>query len=70
MNAENQSINTTPHLTRSKVKQTALEMVKQLRPFWKCEHVRMSFLERIEAATRAAIRSEVYKHPTKGKSLL
>jgi len=64
------TINPTPHLNRLKVKQTALEMAHELRPFWPAERVGMSFLERIESATRAAIVQEVKRHPTKGKTLL
>jgi hypothetical protein len=64
------SINPTPHLNRARVKQTALEIVQQVRPFWKAERVGLSFLERIEAATRQAIRREVAQHPSRGKTLL
>ena len=62
--------NTTPHLNRSKVKQTALEMATQLRPANKFSRVGMSFIERIEAATRAAIVGEIKRHPSKGHTLL
>jgi hypothetical protein len=68
--SEFQIPNPTAHLNRAKVKQTALEVVKQLRPFWNVENIGMSFLLRIEGATRAAIVSEVKRHPTKGKTLL
>jgi len=64
------SINPTPHLNRAKVKQTALELVQQIRPFWKAERVGLSFLQRIEFATTQAIRREVSQHPTRGKTLL
>ena len=64
------SINTTPHLCRSKVKQTALEIASALRPANKFSRVGMSFVERIEAKVRAAIREEVRIHPSKGKTLL
>ena len=62
-------MNTTPHLNRSKVKQTALEIAHQLRaqPFTR---VGTTFLERIENATRAAIVREVKQHPSIGKTLL
>lgn len=63
-------INTTPHLCRSKVKQTALEMAAAIRPANKFTRVGMSFIERIEAKVRAAIREEVRIHPSKGKTLL
>ena len=64
------SINTTPHLCRSKVKQTALEIAAAIRPANKFRRVGMSFVERIEAKVRAAIREEVRIHPSKGKTLL
>jgi hypothetical protein len=63
-------IHTTPHLCRSKVKQTALEMAAAIRPANKFARVGMSFIERIEAKVRAAIREEVRIHPSKGKTLL
>ena len=63
-------INPTPHLCRSKVKQTALEMAAAIRPANKFNSVGMSFVERIEAKVRAAIREEVRIHPSKGKTLL
>jgi hypothetical protein len=64
------SINTTPHLCRSKVKQTTLEIASVIRPANKFSRVGMSFIERIEAKVRAAIREEVRIHPSKGKTLL
>ena len=64
------SLNTTPHLCRSKVKQTALELAAAIRPANKFQRVGMSFVERIEAKVRAAIREEVRIHPSKGKTLL
>lgn len=64
------SINATPHLCRSKVKQTALEIAAAIRPANKFSRVGMSFLERIEAKVRIAIREEVRIHPSKGKTLL
>jgi hypothetical protein len=69
MSEELKSINRTPHLNRAKVKQTALEVAKQERPFWKAERVGMSFLERVEANTHAFIVSQVKAHPTKGKTI-
>ena len=63
-------INTTPHLNRSKVKQTALEIAAAIRPANHFGRVGMSFIERIEAKVRAAIREEVRIHPSKGKTLL
>src|ERR1022692_1055373 len=63
------SINTTPHLCRSKVKQTALEIAAAIRPANKFSRVGMSFVERIEAKVRVAIREEVRIHPSKGKTL-
>ena len=64
------NINTTPHLCRSKVKQTALEIAAAIRPANKFSRVGMSFIERIEAKVRAALREEVRIHPSKGKTLL
>lgn len=64
------SINTTPHLCRSKVKRTALEIASAIRPVNRFSRVGMSFIERIEAKVRAAIREEVRIHPSKGKTLL
>jgi hypothetical protein len=64
------SINTTPHLCRSKVKQTALEIASAIRPANKFSRVGMSFVQRIEAKVRVAIREEVRIHPSKGKTLL
>ena len=52
------SVNTTPHLCRSKVKQTALELAATIRPANKFKRVGMSFVERIEAKVRAAIRED------------
>jgi hypothetical protein len=63
-------LNTTPHLCRSKVKRTALEMATAIRPSNRFTRVGMSFIERIEAKVRAAIREEVRVHPSKGKTLL
>ena len=64
------NINTTPHLNRSKVKRTALEIAATIRPANQFTRVGMSFIERIEAKVRAAIREEVRIHPSKGKTLL
>jgi hypothetical protein len=63
-------LNSTPHLNRSKVKRTALELAAMLRPFNHFSRVGQSFVERIEFKTRAAIREEVRCHPSKGKTLL
>jgi len=68
--SESTSINPTPHLNRAKVKQTALEVAHQVRPFWKVERVGMSFLQRIEDAVRREIVHQVKIHPTRGKTLL
>jgi len=54
---------------RAKVRRTALEIAKQNRAH-KFDRVGKSFLDRIEAATRAAIHHEVMHHPSKGKTLL
>jgi hypothetical protein len=63
-------MSTTPHLNRSRVKQTALEIAAAIRPANKFARVGMSFIERIEAKVRASIREEVRQHPSKGKTLL
>ena len=63
-------LNTTPHLCRSKVKRTALEIAAIIRPSNRFTRVGMSFIERIEAKVRAAIREEVRIHPSKGRTLL
>ena len=63
-------LNTTPHLCRSKVRRTALEIAAAIRPANKFTRVGMSFIERIEMKVRAAIREEVRIHPSKGKTLL
>jgi hypothetical protein len=60
---------TTPHLNATRVRQTALEVAKQERPFWKCRRVSAVFLQRVEAHTRAFIVAEVKRHPSKGKTL-
>jgi hypothetical protein len=52
------------------VKQTALEIAAVIRPANKFRRVGMSFVQRIEAKVRAAIREEVRIHPSKGKTLL
>ena len=62
--------NPTAHLNRAKVKQTALEVSARIRPANKFSRVGMSFIERIEAKTRAAIAEEVRIHPSKGKTIL
>jgi hypothetical protein len=66
---ERTTVNTTAHLNRSKVKQTALEIASQIRPANKFARVGKSFLERIECKVRAAIREEVRLHPSKGVTL-
>lgn len=64
------TINPTPHLNRERVRQTALDLAKTLRPANKFNRVGLSFLQRIEAQTRAAIASEIKRHPSKGHTLL
>lgn len=64
------TVNTTAHLNRARVKRSALEIAAQIRPANKFTRVGMSFIERIEAKVRAAIREEVRIHPSKGKTLL
>lgn len=62
-------MNLTPHLNRSRVKRTALEIAGTTRAK-KFTRVGASFLLRIEAKCRAAIAEEVRLHPSKGKTLL
>ncbi|NOS72567.1 MAG: hypothetical protein HOP33_21930 [Verrucomicrobia bacterium] len=62
-------LNTTPHLCRSKVKQTALEIASAIRPANKFSRVGMSLVERSKAKIRLAIREEVRIHPSKAKTL-
>jgi len=62
-------MNLTPHLNRARVKRTALELAAATRG-QKFSRVGASFLQRIEARTRAAIAEEVRLHPSKGKTLL
>lgn len=59
----------TPHLNRARVKRTALELAAATRAH-KFSRVGTTFLERIEARTRAAIVEEIKRHPSKGKTLL
>ena len=73
MSAESEHINTTPHLNRAKVKQTALEIARYRVDGYgepRFKHISMAFLERIEAKTRAAIAEQIRIHPSKGKTLL
>lgn len=65
----NEKLNPTPHLNRSRVKKTALEIAGMTRGH-KFTRVGLPFLQRIEAATQAAIRHEVHIHPSVGKTLL
>jgi hypothetical protein len=69
MSAESEHINTTPLLNRAAVKKLALEVAGQSRAQG-FTRVGMSFLERIQAKTAAAVREEVRLHPSKGKTLL
>jgi hypothetical protein len=63
--------NPTPHINRSRVRRTALELVLSERHgFWKPTRVGIKFFRRIEYATREAIRINVHNHPSKGKTLL
>ncbi len=57
-------------LNRTRVHQLALELASQIRPANHFSRVGRSFLDRIEAKTRAAIASEVRAHPSTGKTLL
>jgi hypothetical protein len=66
-------MNTTPHLCKSKVKATALEIAAGHRKMYdgspRFTRVSAQFLEKIEAACRRAITSEVHSHPGVGKTL-
>jgi hypothetical protein len=66
-------LNPTPHLNRSRVKRTALELAAANRHTYdgkpRFTRVSATFLERIEARVREAIRSEVHSHPSVGKTL-
>lgn len=66
-------MNTTPHICRSKVKETALEVAAGHRKMSdgspRFTRVSATFFEKIEARVRAAIQSEVHSHPGVGKTL-
>lgn len=62
-------MNTTPFLNRAAVKKFAVEHAQLTRGF-RPTRCGMSFLERIQARTRAAIAEEIRIHPSKGKTLL
>ena len=72
---EVKTINPTPHLNRSKVKQTALEFaatqhfsfVNGKKP--RFTRVSLSFLQRVEGRLKAVIADEVQRHPRMGKTL-
>jgi hypothetical protein len=68
------TLNTTPHLNRARVKRTSLEVAASTRKNGsgkpRFTRVGLTFLERIEAHVRAAIKSEVHQHPGVGKTLL
>ena len=51
------------------VRQLTLDMAKQMRPFHPFERVSPSFVQRIDAAVRAAVAKEIHQHPSKGKTL-
>ena len=61
---------TGPAGSRGREQATALEIAAAIRPANKFSRVGMSFVERIEAKVRAAIREEIRIHPSKGKTLL
>lgn len=66
-------MNPYPHICRSKVKATALEVAAGHRKMSdgspRFTRVSASFLEKIEATVRAAIQSNVHAHPGVGKTL-
>lgn len=69
MKTTKEKSNPTPHLNRRKVRQTALEIASVTRPANKFKRVGLSFIVRVEQSVLAAIRSEVWNHPSKGKTL-
>ena len=66
-------MSTTPHLCRSKVKATALEVAAGHRKMSdgspRFTRVSAQFLEKIEARCREAIRNEVCGQPSVGRTL-
>lgn len=68
-NNENQTNRISSVINRAEVKRKALELADMTRgQGW--TRVGKSFLDRIEARTRAAIAEEVRIHPSRGKTLL
>jgi hypothetical protein len=73
---EVKTINTTPHLNRSKVKQTALEFAATQHFTFtngkkpRFTRVSLNFLQRVEGRVKAMIADEVQRHPKIGKTLL
>jgi hypothetical protein len=63
------SLRTTPHINRAKVKQTALDLAKTLRPANHFERVGASFYEAVEAEVRRFVASRIKSHPSKGVTL-
>ena len=66
---EPQRLRTCSLLNRSAVRSKALELAGMTRAH-KWTRVGKSFLDRIEARTRAAIAEEIRTHPSVGKTLL
>jgi len=66
-------MNTTPHICRSKVKQTALEIAANHRRMSdgspRFTRVSGAFLEKMEGRLKEIIRSEVHAHPSLGRTL-
>lgn len=56
-------------INRAQVKEKALELAATIRPANNFTRVGESFLDRIEARTRAAIADEVRRHPSTGRTL-
>lgn len=67
-------MNPTPHIVRSRVKQTALELANNKDgEFYRAQgFTRMgnSFYEKIEVAAVNEIKRQIRMHPSKGKTLL
>jgi hypothetical protein len=72
---ETENINPTPHLNRSKVKQTALEFAATQHFTFtggkkpRFNRVSLNFLQRIEGRVKAMIADEVKQQPRIGKTL-
>lgn len=57
-------------LNQKAVRELALELAKQHKPFHPFERVGRSFIERIESRVRQVMIAEVKSLPSKGKTIL